>query len=167
VRGREGGERRGRQGNQGLNLDANLNRYCPFPERWAHETTSSKLCCCAQTWGHHMCVFSLPSFLPFTFSTTSSLFFPPALPHVASVSLHGLQWLRRCLCLDLSPVHAPLSKSAGSLPSCLFVSGIVLPLTAASLLSSLTLPGNFSQQWAVFRVVKEAGEEQSKGDYCV
>lgn len=29
MRGREGGERRGRQGNRGLNLDTNLNRYCP------------------------------------------------------------------------------------------------------------------------------------------
>ena len=166
MRGREGGERRGRPGNQGLNLDTNLNRYSPsrsaglMRQQAANSAAALKL-------GDTTCVFSpFLSFSP-SYFLSPYLYFFSFLPCFASISLHCLQLLPQCLCLDLSAAHPSLSKSAGSLPCCLFVRRIFFPLTAASLLSSFTLLGNFHQQWTVYRVVREAEEEQSEGDYCV
>lgn len=105
MRGREGGERRGRQGNRGLNLDTNLNRYCPSQHAGLMRQQAAN-CCCAQTWGHHMRILSLPFFLPFIFSSTLSLFFSSPAP----------------FCLYFSPwlAVAPLLSLPGSLPCPLF-----------------------------------------------
>lgn len=167
MRGREGGERRGRQGNQGLNLDANLNRYCPSQsaglrrQQAANSAAAPKL-------GDTTCAFSpFLSFSPSYFLSPYLYFHHIRLPRLASISLPCLQLLPQCLCLDLSTVHASLSNSAGSLSCCLFVRRIFFPLTATSLLSSFAILGNFNQQWTVFRGVREAEEEQSEGDYCI
>lgn len=162
MRGREGGEGEARQ--SGFKFRHKSKQILSFPELWAHETSSSKLCCCSHTWGHHMCTFSLP-FSPLYF-LSSHLCFPPhpVLPLFLSIACSYCPSVSaRYLSLD----HASLSKSAGSLPFCLFVRRLFSSLTAASFLPSFTLLGNFNQQWTVFRVIREAEEEQCKGDCCI
>lgn len=93
----------------------------------------------------------------------SPYFFFPPLSHFSCISLPCLQLLPWYLCLDLSLVHASLTKVSSKL----FISEEnLLPLTAPSLLSSFALLGNFSQQWTAFRMVGEAEEEQRTGDHC-
>lgn len=162
VRGREGGERRGRQGNRGLYLDTNLNRYCPsrsaglMRQQAANSGAVPKL-------GDTTCIFPLPFFPLSVFSVTLPYFFFPPLSHFSCISLHCLQMLPWYLWLDLSLVYASLTKVSSKL----FISEEnLLPLTAPSLLSSFGLLGNFSQQWTAFRMVGEAEEEQRTGDQC-
>lgn len=150
------GERKGGRGEEGEARQSGFKfrhkskQILSFPECWAHETTSSKLCYCAQTWGHRMCIFSLPFYLPFvflaphlSFSFFFSFFSP--LPRFASIFLYLLFLLVSApphTPLGLPPVHSSLSKPAGSPPHCL---RSFFPLTLSSLLSSFTLFCNFLQ----------------------
>lgn len=126
VRGREGG--RGEEGEarqSGFKFRHKSKQILSFPECGARETTSSKLCLRAQTWGHRMCIsstsFSLP--LPIFYH----LIFIPLPPlRLVSISLYCLQFLPWYLCFDLSAVHTSLSQAAGSL-ACLFVRRESLP----------------------------------------
>lgn len=150
------GERKGGRGEEGEARQSGFKfrhkskQILSFPECWAHETTSSKLCCCAQTWGHRMCIFSLPFYLPFVFLAPhlsfSFSFFPlfSPLPRFASIFLYLL------LLLASAPPHTPLGLPPCplfSLQACRVSSSLFMIFFScnSSFLSSFTRFCNFLQ----------------------
>lgn len=151
MRGREGGETRGeegRQGNQSLNLDTNLNRYCPsqsaglMRQQAANSAAVPKL-------GDTVCAFP-PSL------SISPLYFYHLLRSFIYLFLFPAQF---CLCFSLllavAPQHLPQP-----FPSSLFSFQVrrVSSLYLSQILSSFnySVPFfflKFQLQWTFFRVV--------------
>lgn len=102
---RKGGERRGRPGNQSLNLDTNLNRYCPSRSAALLRQQATSSASAPELGDTASAAFSL------LFPIFYHLIFIPLPPlRLVSISLHCSQFLLWYLCFDLSAVHTSLSR---------------------------------------------------------
>lgn len=156
-KGGRGDERRGGEARQSeFKFRHKSKQILSFPECWTHETTSSKLCCCAQTWGHRVCISSLPFYLPFVLlSPPSSIYLFISLPSPV-------------LPLFLSFAGSCTPTSASAFPLFSFQVRRVSSLYLSQILSSFnySVPFfflKFQLQWTFFRVVSEAEKEQKSG----